>query len=147
MCKISNGYNYILERNLQVARLLGASIELLGASLITGNSSSISSFSSNSELASLQEYHYPTILMYRGVRGRLKGTSGRHETHPGSWACQNCYRMPCRCHCHAAATLLQIRSREWMLPLLLCACRSYAIALPHELQQAQGVANQWLTSG
>ena len=31
--KISNGYNYILERNLQVARLLGASIELLGASL------------------------------------------------------------------------------------------------------------------
>ena len=63
VCKISNGYNYILERNLQVARLLGASIELLGASLITGNSSSISSFSSNSELAILLEYHYPTILM------------------------------------------------------------------------------------
>ena len=31
--------------------------------VITGNSSSISSFSSNSELAILQEYHYPTILM------------------------------------------------------------------------------------
>ena len=63
VCKISNGYKYILERNLQVARLLGASIELLGASLITGNSSSISSFSSNSELAILLEYHYPTIHM------------------------------------------------------------------------------------
>ena len=31
--------------------------------VITGNSSSISSFSSNSELAILLEYHYPTILM------------------------------------------------------------------------------------